>query len=129
MRVYFATPDGQVIHYIQGYWTADHLREEIQFAQEQYDRIRRTPDSDTKKLVSSTLNDRINNLLTQQSNLLKTFPTEFAKPVRSSKVRQKHAAMGLKVASFQIAKNVAGQEIQGILTMLLHQNLRMGIIK
>lgn len=129
MRAYFATPNRQIIHYMQGYWSPKHLRAEIEFALELY-HVLNDQQSETAKLIAAkSLDGHIALAVQQQATLEKYFPKEFSKPVHSSEIRKRHAALGLKVASYNMAESMVGQEIKGVLTMLMQQNLMRGIIK
>lgn len=129
LRTYFVTPKGQIVHYVQGYWPASHLRDEIRFALEQFESIKGRARIARRQSLVSSLDKRIATIGSQQATLTSSFPSEFTKPIRLSQVRQRHAALGLKVASYNLAKNLAGQDIEGILAMLLQQNLQLGIFK
>jgi hypothetical protein len=129
MRAYFATPNGQIIHYMQGYWSPKHLRAEIEFALDLYQGLIEQQSASAKLIAAKSLDERIALAVKQQATLASSFPEEFSKPVHSSEIRKRHAALGLKVASYNMAKSMVGQEIKGVLTMLMQQNLMRGIIK
>lgn len=129
IRAYFATPNGQIIHYMQGYWSPKHLRAEIEFSLDLYRSLNNHQSESAKVIVSRSLDGHIALAVKQQAMLEKYFSKEFSKPIHSSEIRKRHAALGLKVASYNMAKSLVGQEIKGVLTMLMQQNLMRGIIK
>ena len=127
MLTYFCTPEGKVVHFLQGYWSAEHFAEELRFAQSQQ-RMVQERSQPLGVVTTEGIDRRVAQLTKQQAGLASVHPTEFNKPVHESKVRRQHAALGLKIASYHQAKNTAGQSVDDILTMLLKQNLMRGVI-
>jgi hypothetical protein len=129
MRAYFCTPEGRVIHFVQGYWPAKQMAEEVRFALARFEAVRDMSTDALKPALMKQIDTAIVEIAREQAKLVRTQPAEFTKPVRLSSVRRHHAALGLRVTSYQAAKGVYGQDIKAVLTMLMRQNLMLGVIK
>ena len=84
LRTYIATPDGQVISEIQGFWRTDRFLSWLRFARDL------TPENTREHHV------KLFAAVSKQASALKAaYPAEMRKRVRQSKIRQRIAALEL----------------------------------
>ena len=126
IRTYFCTPGGQVVHYLQGYWSAEQYTVALRFAQRQHERLQQDPRALAP--LKKQLTARISGTQQARTQLRKVHPAEFSKPVRLSKVRQREAALGLRRISHVEASKIIGKQVEPILAGLRKKNMMCGKI-
>ncbi len=128
MRAYFCTPDGLVLHYLEGYWPAAEFGAEVRTALKRYEELKKSGGELLRNSIQEQLAAQIEAIEQKRAALQREQPAEFTKPVAQSAVRKEDAALGLKAKSYRDGQQIAGQGIAVILQQLLLQNVQKGEI-
>lgn len=126
MMVLVCDPQGRVLHYVQGYWTAESLIRELNFASEQYALAREAGPERAFQVVNSQLQSRIVALSAEVQAL--NDPEEANLSVRQSAKKRRQAALGLLMASYGMGQQYVGTQIGPFLDQTRQWNLMKGVI-
>ncbi len=124
------TADGTIAWRMQGYWTAARLAGELPhaLAAVRTAAAGATKDARAARAKSALLARRVE-LAAAQERLATDNPEAMKEPVKLSKIRREHAALGLLVDSYERARAEAGADIAQALDVLARANVDRGAIE
>ena len=128
LRTYFCTPEGKIVHYLEGYWPVTHFAAELRIAQARYRAIKETPADTMAKALVAALNEDIAAIEGVRAKLMKEHPEEFKKPFAQSELRRRHASLGLKIKAYRDGANMAGKEVSPVLAAIMAMQIGRGAI-
>jgi hypothetical protein len=128
IRAYFCTADGEVIHYVQGYWPAKNFAQELEFALKIFEATKSMEKEVRKQAVIKALQTSIESMEHQRTEMAKNNPYEFTKAITESALQREHAAIGLRANAYRDAINNCGRDMAEIQTEIALQNVQRGKI-
>ena len=129
IRAYFCTPEGEIFHYVEGYWPAENFAQEVDVALKFY-AAHKNDDKNTRDAAAKVaLNAAITAIEKDRADLAAKNAQEFQKPITESAVQRTHAAMGLRVNAYNSGITQVGQQINDVMLAIVRNNLGRGIIK
>jgi hypothetical protein len=129
VRSYFCTPDGQVLAYVEGYWTGPRFLAEAKFAQGLAARVGRLAPAGRAAEVAAALDERRRQIAAERQALREQHPDEFKKKVFESEVRKREAALGLLEKTYVTSAELTAKPVSPVLASLRRLNLERGVIK
>lgn len=124
VRSYFCLPDGQVVYYLEGFWSRERFMAEAKFARELADKVGQA--NDRQSVIRQALAERRNQVNQEREELVKQHPEEFQKKVFESEIRKREAALGLLAKTLEVSEAVIKSPMAQIMVSL--QNRRKAIV-
>lgn len=106
VRSYFCLPDGQVVYYLEGFWSKERYLAEAKFACELAEEATKWSAGQRQALVRQALVQRRAQVEVEREELRERHAAEFQKKVFESEVRKREAALGLLAKTLEASESV-----------------------